>query len=144
MGLALQVAPSPPTGQDECQPAPHLTLQPASCTTSPRDPLTTPKPRGARCPLCSPSCDGAGAQNTDLHQVRREALGPQPLLEALGAAQGALQAAAPGLEQGGADALVRAVVLVLGGQPGYVHQPPALGIVRVVARVAEQGVGGQL
>lgn len=81
---------------------------------------------------------------TDLDQVWGEALGPQPLLEAVRAAQGALQAAGLGLQQGGADALVRLVVLVLGGQAGDIDQPPALGIVGVVARVAEQVAGGQL
>lgn len=97
--------------------------------------LAPRRERGARAPK---------PQDTDLDQVGGEALGPQPLLEARGAAQGALQAAGLGLEQGGADAFVGPVVPVLGGQPGDVHQPPALGIVRVVARVAEQGAEGQL
>lgn len=87
---------------------------------------------------------GGMLRGTDLDQVGGEALGPQPLLEAVRAAQGALQAAGLRLQQGGADALVGPVVLVLGGQPGDVDQPPALGIVGVVARVAEQVAGGQL
>lgn len=79
-----------------------------------------------------------------LDQVGGEALGPQPLLEAVCAAQGAFQAAGPGLQQGGADALVSPVVSVLGGQPGDIDEPPALGIIGVVARIAEQVAGGQL
>lgn len=91
-------------------------------------------PRGSfSSPLPSAGVGGGGPCCTDLDQVRSEALGPQPFLEAVCAAQGTLQAAGLCLQQGGADVLVSPVVLVLGGQPGDVDQPPALGIIGVVA-----------
>lgn len=101
-------------------------------------------PWGSLSPTTPAGVGHGRPRGTDLDQVGGEALGPQPLLEAMRAAQGALQAAGLGLQQGGADALVGPVVAVLGSQPGDVNHPPALGIVGVVARVAEQVAGGQL
>jgi len=120
----------------ESQPALLLTFFPS--------PKPAPQPRCSPCSLLPRGHGAQGRRGADLDQVGGEALGPQPLLDAVGAAQGALQAAGPGLQQGGADALVGPVVPVLGGQPGDVDQAPALGVVGVVARVAEQVAGGQL
>lgn len=124
---------------------------PPPTKSQPRLPQTLSRPPKYMSPLwgslspTTPAGVGHGRpRGTDLDQVGGEALGPQPLLEAMRAAQGALQAAGLGLQQGGADALVGPVVAVLGSQPGDVNQPPALGIVGVVARVAEQVAGGQL
>lgn len=137
-----------PGQEGEGRPSPKLTLHPASRShvsfRSLFSPQTTQHPPGTPSPRSPCWCGAQGLQGTDLDQVGGEALGPQPLLEAVRAAQGALQAAGLRLQQGGADALVGLVVPVLGGQPGDVDQPPALGIVSVVTRVAEQVAGGQL